>query len=162
MRRSSSLVEENQRNGQMTLKNWVGGAFVDSTGTETLNVVNPATGEIVAVSPVSTVQDVDVAFTVAKTAFSRWKRTTPGERQAMLLAIANAMEANADELVEAQHRNTGQPRATIKSEEVMAGADCVRFFAGAARVLEGKSAGEYLAGYTPPSSAGNRSASSRR
>ena len=131
-----------------TLQNWVGGAFVDSASMDTIDVVSPATGEVVAVSPVSSAADVDRAFQVAKHAFASWKRTTPGQRQRMLLAIADAMEAGADELVEAQHRNTGQPRETIRSEEVLAGADTMRFFAGAARVLEGKSAGEYLEGYT--------------
>ncbi|AWB85489.1 gamma-aminobutyraldehyde dehydrogenase [Mycetocola zhujimingii] len=130
------------------LQNYIHGTFVDAQGTETLEVVNPATGEVVAVSPISNVADIDTAFAEAKAAFSTWKRTTPSQRQAMLLRIADAMEANADELVEAQHRNTGQPRETIRVEEVLTGADHLRFFAGAARVLEGKSAGEYLEGHT--------------
>jgi betaine-aldehyde dehydrogenase len=131
-----------------TLRNWIDGAFVDAASTDTIDVVSPATGQVVAVSPVSTAQDVDAAFAAAKQAFASWKRITPGQRQAMLLAIADAMEAGADELVEAQHRNTGQPRTAIRTEEVLAGADTMRFFAGAARMLEGKSAGEYLEGYT--------------
>lgn len=131
-----------------TLQNYIGGRFVDSSAVDTLDVINPATGEVVARSPISTDDDVDAAFDAARTAFTTWKRTTPSQRQAMLLQIADAMEANADELVESQHRNTGQPREAIRVEEVITGADHLRFFAGAARVLEGKSAGEYLEGHT--------------
>ncbi|WP_411721238.1 gamma-aminobutyraldehyde dehydrogenase [Mycetocola sp.] len=131
-----------------SLQNYINGSFVDAAGSETIDVVSPATGEVVAVSPVSSDLDVDAAFGAARTAFTTWKRTTPSQRQAMLLKIADAMEANADELVEAQHRNTGQPREAIRVEEVITGADHLRFFAGAARVLEGKSAGEYLDGHT--------------
>ena len=131
-----------------TLQNYIGGTFVDASAADTIDVVNPANGEVVARSPISTIDDVNAAFDAAKTAFTTWKRTTPSQRQAMLLQIADAMEANADELVEAQHRNTGQPRETIRVEEVITGADHLRFFAGAARVLEGKSAGEYLEGHT--------------
>jgi betaine-aldehyde dehydrogenase len=131
-----------------SLQNYINGSFVDAAGSETIDVVSPATGEVVAVSPVSNDLDVDAAFGAARTAFTNWKRTTPSQRQALLLKIADAMEANADELVEAQHRNTGQPRDAIRVEEVITGADHLRFFAGAARVLEGKSAGEYLDGHT--------------
>jgi aldehyde dehydrogenase (NAD+) len=130
------------------LQNYIHGQFVDAAGTTTLDVINPGTGDIVATSPVSNEVDVDSAFAAAKTAFATWRRTTPSQRQAMLLQIADAMEANADELVEAQHRNTGQPREAIRVEEVITGADHLRFFAGAARVLEGKSAGEYLENHT--------------
>ena len=84
----------------------------------------------------------------AKAAFKPWARLTPGARQLALLKLADAIEANADALVEAQHRNTGQPRDTIRTDEVEAGADQLRFFAGAARLLEGKCAGEYIEGTT--------------
>jgi aldehyde dehydrogenase (NAD+) len=84
----------------------------------------------------------------AESAFATWKHATPGERQRLLLRLADAVEAASDELVEAQHRNTGQVRSLIASEEVAAGADQLRFFAGAARLLEGKSAGEYFEGHT--------------
>ncbi|GAB3615657.1 gamma-aminobutyraldehyde dehydrogenase [Okibacterium endophyticum] len=131
-----------------TLQNYIGGRFADAQADASIEVVSPVTGEVVAVSPVSNAADVDAAFDAARVAFTTWKRTTPGERQRMLLAIADAMEANADELVEAQWRNTGQPRDAIRGEEVTTGADHLRFFAGAARVLEGKSAGEYLADHT--------------
>lgn len=131
-----------------TLQNFINGQFVQPQGTELLDIVNPATGETVAQAPVSSADDVDAAMKAAKAAFKPWARLTPGARQLALLKLADAIEANADALVEAQHRNTGQPRDTIRTDEVEAGADQIRFFAGAARLLEGKSAGEYIEGTT--------------
>ncbi|KLU07980.1 MULTISPECIES: gamma-aminobutyraldehyde dehydrogenase [unclassified Kocuria] len=130
------------------LQNYVDGAFVDAHGTGRIDVVDPATGKTVAVSPVSDATDVDQAFAAAKKAFRTWKRTTPSERQLMLLRLADALEAHSSELVDAQHRNTGQPRQMIADEEVGAGADNLRFFAGAARTLEGKAAAEYMGEHT--------------
>ena len=127
---------------------FINGEFVTPAGTGLLDIVNPTNGEVVAQSPVSIQADVDAAMTAAKDAFKTWKHVTPGQRQLMLLKLADAIEANSDELVEAQHRNTGQVRSLIASEEVAAGADQLRFFAGAARILEGKSAGEYFEGHT--------------
>ncbi|MHA7279329.1 aminobutyraldehyde dehydrogenase [Arthrobacter sp. MDT2-2] len=131
-----------------TLQNYIDGVFVTPAGTELLDIVNPTNGEVVAQSPVSTPADVDDAMQAAARAFTTWKRTTPSQRQLLLLRLADAVEAASDELVEAQHRNTGQVREMIAAEEVAAGADQLRFFAGAARILEGKSAGEYLEGHT--------------
>ena len=131
-----------------TLQNFINGKFVTPSGSELLDIVNPTNGEVVAQSPVSVQADIDAAMSAAKTAFSSWKRETPGQRQLMLLKLADAIEAHSEELVEAQHRNTGQVREMIASEEVAAGADQMRFFAGAARILEGKSAGEYFEGHT--------------
>ncbi|RJT83093.1 gamma-aminobutyraldehyde dehydrogenase [Arthrobacter cheniae] len=131
-----------------TLQNYIDGVFVTPAGTELLGIVNPTNGEVVAQSPVSSPADVDDAMQAAARAFTTWKRTTPSQRQLMLLKLADAVEAASDELVEAQHRNTGQVRAMIAAEEVAVGADQLRFFAGAARIMEGKSAGEYLEGHT--------------
>ena len=131
-----------------TLQNFVNGEFVPARGTEQLDIINTVNGEVVASSPVSVQADVDAAMAAAAAAFKSWKRTTPSERQLMLLKLADALEANSDELVEAQHRNTGQVRSIIAQEEVAVGADQLRFFAGAARIMEGKSAGEYLEGHT--------------
>jgi aldehyde dehydrogenase (NAD+) len=131
-----------------TLQNFINGGFVAPSGTELLDIVNPANGDVVAKSPVSNQSDVDAAMTAAADAFKSWKHTTPAQRQLMLLKLADAIESNSDEIVEAQHRNTGQVRSLIASEEVAAGADQMRFFAGAARLLEGKSAGEYFEGHT--------------
>ncbi|MGG5170857.1 gamma-aminobutyraldehyde dehydrogenase [Pseudarthrobacter sp. J1738] len=131
-----------------TLQNFINGQFVTPAGTDTLDIINPTNSEVVATSPVSNAADVDAAMSAAAEAFKSWKRVTPGQRQLMLLKLADAIEANSDELVEAQHRNTGQVRSLIASEEVAAGADQMRFFAGAARLMEGKSAGEYFEGHT--------------
>ncbi len=130
------------------LSNFIDGRFVTPAGTDLLDVVNPVTGETVAQSPVSTAADVDAAMRAAKAAFKPWSRLTPSARQRALLKLADAVEENADALIEAQHRNTGQPRRIIASDEVATGADQLRFFAGAARLLEGKPAGEYFEGTT--------------
>ncbi|WP_427015430.1 gamma-aminobutyraldehyde dehydrogenase [Pseudarthrobacter sp. P1] len=131
-----------------TLQNFINGEFVPATGTESLDIVNPTNGEVVAKAPISSQGDIDAAMAAAAAAFKTFKRVTPRDRQAMLLKLADAIEARSDELVEAQHRNTGQVKAMIASEEVAAGADQLRFFAGAARLFEGKSAGEYMDGFT--------------
>ena len=126
------------------LQNFIDGHFVPAHGEKTLDIVDPATGRTVAVSPVSDQQDVDAAFEAASVASRTWKRTTPAERQEALLRLADALQEHRDELVEAQHRNTGQPRTQIAEEEVDAGTDNLRFFAGAARTLEGRAAMEYM------------------
>ncbi len=131
-----------------TLQNFINGEFVSIMGSDSLEIVNPTNGETVASAPISEQADVAAAMSAAAAAFRTWKRTTPRERQALLLKLADAMESRSDELVEAQHRNTGQVRQMIADEEVDAGADQLRFFAGAARLLEGKSAGEYMDGFT--------------
>jgi betaine-aldehyde dehydrogenase len=130
------------------LQNYINGEFVASTSTETIDIVNPVDESVVAVSPVSTAADVDSAMAAAANAFPAWSQTTPSERQKALLKFADAIEAASDELVAAQARNTGQPEDQIADEEVTVGADQVRFFAGATRMLEGKSAGEYMTGHT--------------
>ncbi|MET9709197.1 gamma-aminobutyraldehyde dehydrogenase [Nocardiopsis alba] len=130
------------------LQNFVDGAFVDAHGQGTIDIVDPTNGTTVAVSPISDDVDVDAAFTAARAAFASWRDVTPGERQRLLLKIADAVEAHTDEIVEAQHRNTGQPRWMISQEEVGMGVDHLRFFAGAARTLEGRAAAEYMEGHT--------------
>lgn len=130
------------------LKNFIDGEFIDAHGKGTLDVIFPVTGELTAVSPISDEEDVNAAFAAAERAFSSWRRLTPAVRQSFLLRLADAIEANVTELVEAQYRNTGQPRRIIAQEEVAAGADQLRFFAGAARHLEGRSAAEYMEGHT--------------
>jgi betaine-aldehyde dehydrogenase len=131
-----------------TLQNFIDGELVDAHGGETLDLVSPVTDEVVAVSPISDEVDVDRAVDAARRAFTSWGRSTPSVRQAALLALADALEQHSDELVEAQHRNTGQPKAIIAAEEVAVGADQLRFFAGAARRLDGIASGEYLDGLT--------------
>ncbi|KQU03794.1 phenylacetaldehyde dehydrogenase [Rhodococcus sp. Leaf7] len=130
------------------LRNYIDGQFVVSSSTETLDLISPVTEEVVGVSPISTEADVNDAVAAAERAFASWGKTTPKTRQTALLKLADALEAHSDELVEAQSRNTGQLKQVIADEEVTVGADQLRFFAGAARMLEGKSAGEYMEGFT--------------
>ncbi len=131
-----------------TLRNFIGGTFVDASTSSTSEVVDPTTGEVVAHAPVSAAEDVDAAYEAAERAFGEWGRTTPSERQQALLGIADAIEANAEELIALESANTGKIKALTASEEIPPMVDQLRFFAGAARVLEGRAAGEYLAGHT--------------
>ncbi|MCF2530570.1 gamma-aminobutyraldehyde dehydrogenase [Yinghuangia soli] len=131
-----------------TLRNFIDGKFVDAADGRTLDVIDPATGEVYATSPLSREADVDAAMQAAANAFESWSETTPSERQLALLKIADAIEKRAEEFVAAESRNTGKPRGLTASEEVPPMVDQIRFFAGAARMLEGKSAGEYMAGHT--------------
>jgi aminobutyraldehyde dehydrogenase len=128
-------------------KNFVGGKWVDAVDGGTMEVLNPATGEAIAEVPRGTQADVDRAVEAAKEALPEWLETTPGERAEALLKLADALEANADELAEIESQNVGKPLSYAR-DEMPVSADNIRFFAGAARVLEGKSAGEYMRGYT--------------
>ena len=130
------------------LKNFIGGELVDARSDTTSDLVNPATGRVVATAPVSSAEDVDAAYAAAASAFEEWGRTTPSERQQALLKVADDIEARATELIELESENTGKPHALTASEEIPPMLDQIRFFAGAARILEGKSAGEYMAGHT--------------
>jgi betaine-aldehyde dehydrogenase len=131
-----------------TLRNFIGGTYVDAEAGATSDVVNPATGQVVAHAPVSSAEEVDAAYAAADRAFGEWGRTTPSERQQALLKFADAIEAHAEELIGLESENTGKIKALTASEEIPPMVDQLRFFAGAARVLEGKAAGEYLAGHT--------------
>ena len=128
-------------------QNFVGGEWVDSAGGETMEVLNPATGDAIAEVPNAAAEDVDRAVQAAKKALVEWRETTPGERAEMLLKLADAIEEHTDELAELESRNVGKPLSYARDEMPVC-ADNFRFFAGAARVLEGKSAGEYMRGYT--------------
>ena len=130
------------------LRNFVNGGYVESTAEAQLNLIDPATEAVYGTSPVSTAADVDVAYAAASTAFEQWGETTPGERQLALFRIADAMEARAEEFADAESLDTGKPRGTLVEDEIMLSVDQIRFFAGAAPVLEGRSAGEYLKDHT--------------
>jgi len=130
------------------LHSFVAGAYVESTSEIRCDVVAPSTGAVVATAPVGSDEDVDAAYRAASNAFEVWGRTTPSQRQQALLRFADAVEARSDELVRLEAENTGKPHALTASEEVPPMVDQIRFFAGAARVLEGKSAGEYMPGHT--------------
>ncbi len=131
-----------------TLQNLINGEYVDSADGRTLTLVNPSTEEEFAEAPISSREDVDRAMRAAETAFETWRDTTPADRQRALLKLADALEARADEFVQIESENTGKPLGLTASEELPPAIDQIRFFAGAARVLEGRSAGEYMAGHT--------------
>jgi betaine-aldehyde dehydrogenase len=128
--------------------NLVNGERVGAADGRTLDVVDPTTGEVYATSPLSGPADVDAAVAAASTAFETWRDATPATRQLALLKIADAIEARADEFVRVESADTGKPLAITATDEIPPCVDQLRFFAGAARVLEGRSAGEYLAGHT--------------
>ncbi|MFB7746461.1 gamma-aminobutyraldehyde dehydrogenase [Streptomyces sp. NPDC056132] len=130
------------------LRNYIDGEFRDAADGRTIEVVNPATGQPYATSPLSGQEDVDAAMTAAAKAFPAWRDATPAERQRVLLKIADAIEERAEELIAAESENTGKPLELTRTEEVPPMVDQIRFFAGAARLLEGRSAGEYMDGLT--------------
>jgi len=130
------------------LRNFINGEYVDSRSEARLDLIDPATEAVYATSPVSGPADVDDAFSAASTAFEVWGESTPAERQLALFRIADAMEARADEFADAESRDTGKPRASLVQDEILLSVDQIRFFAGAARNLEGRSAGEYMKDHT--------------
>ncbi len=130
------------------LQNFINGQSVDSKSGEMTTLINPSTGQPFATAPISNAADVDAAMKSASDAFVDWRDSTPSERQRALLKIADAIEARADEFVAIESENCGKPTGLTASEEVPPMVDQIRFFAGAARNLEGKSAGEYMRGMT--------------
>ena len=130
------------------VKNFINGEFVEAADGARADLIDPSTGEVFGSAPVSGEADVDRAYQAARTAFETWRDTTPSERQRALLRFADALESRADDLVAAESENTGKPIELTRSEEIPPMLDQIRFFAGAARVLEGRSAGEYMSGFT--------------
>jgi betaine-aldehyde dehydrogenase len=130
------------------LRNYINGEFVDAKSGRFSDVIDPCTGEAYLQAPISGPEDVDAAYSAAAAAFESWSQTTPGERANLLLKVADAIEARADELNEAECLNTGKPRARMAEDETPIAADHFRFFAGAARTLEGPTSGEFLADHT--------------
>jgi betaine-aldehyde dehydrogenase len=130
------------------LRNFIGGHWTDMSYDKKSEVIDPSTGQAYATAPVSGPEEVEAAFAAAADAFPGWRDATPAERSLALLRIADEIEANAEQLVETESQNTGKPKALTLSEEIPPMADQIRFFAGAARMLEGRSAGEYMAGFT--------------
>lgn len=127
-------------------KNLINGDLVDAASGRLLDVIEPATGQVLARVPASDADDVDAAVTSAENAFRSFKRTTPGERAEMLLALAARIEEHAEHLAYLEARNVGKP-LPVAREELPLVVDNLRFFAGAARTLEGRAGGEYLRGY---------------
>ena len=130
------------------VQNVVNGKPVDARDGATTPLVDPCTGETYGSAPRSSAADVDEAFRAADAAFDGWRSSTPSERSLALLRMADALEADADRFVDAECRSTGKPRALMLADEIPPAVDQLRFFAGAARMLEGRSAGEYMAGLT--------------
>jgi betaine-aldehyde dehydrogenase len=131
-----------------TLQNFIGGEYVEASAERVEPVHNPATGEVIAREPMSSAQDVERAVRAAQQAFPAWSTATPAERSLALLRIADALEGHAEELVELETDNAGKPIEAMRNDEIPFMVDNLRFFAGAARCLEGRSAGEYTSGYT--------------
>ena len=131
-----------------TLKNFVNGSYQESKAKEGLDLVDPATEEVYATSPISNQADVDQAYQAAAAAFETWGDITPGERQLALFRIADEMEKRAEEYADQESQDTGKPRTSLVDDEIMVSVDQIRFFAGAARNLEGRSAGEYMKDHT--------------
>ena len=129
-------------------RNVINGELVDSASGESYDIVDPTTGEAYATAPRSGAEDVDRAYRAASTAFETWRDATPSDRQRAMLRIADALEERAREFVEVESKDTGKPIGFTVSEELPPAIDQLRFFAGAARVLEGRSAGEYLKDHT--------------
>jgi betaine-aldehyde dehydrogenase len=133
--------------GNTALGNFVGGERQDG-GAATIDLVSPVTEQVYGTSVDSGPEQVDAAFRAAKTAFATWRDTTPGERQLALFRIADAMEARADEFAALESKDTGKPLGSLVEDEILVSVDQIRFFAGAARNLEGRSAGEYMKDHT--------------
>ncbi|GAB2449798.1 gamma-aminobutyraldehyde dehydrogenase [Nocardioides hungaricus] len=129
-------------------QNVINGELVDSVSGETYDILDPTTGEVYAQAPRSDAEDVDRAYAAAAAAFESWGSTTPRERSEALLKIADAIEARVEEINAVECKDTGKPLGLTMDEEMPYAADHFRFFAGASRVLEGRSSGEYLADHT--------------
>jgi betaine-aldehyde dehydrogenase len=130
------------------LQNFIGGQWTDLSYDSRADLIDPSTGEVFATAPISGEDEVDAACRSAADAFPGWRDSTPAERSLALLRIADAIEERADEFVRAESQNTGKPIGLTASEEIPPMVDQIRFFAGAARMLEGRSAGEYMSGFT--------------
>jgi betaine-aldehyde dehydrogenase len=130
------------------VRNFIGGQETDFDYDKRAEIIDPSTGEAYATAPISREAEVTAAFAAASDAFEGWRDTTPAERSLALLRIADTLEAHAQQLVEAESKNTGKPIGLTLSEEIPPMVDQIRFFAGAARMLEGRSAGEYMSGFT--------------
>jgi len=130
------------------LQNFVGGHDTDFAHDSRSDLIDPSTGEVFATAPISREAEVTAAFAAATDAFEKWRDTTPAERSLALLKIADTIEEKAEQLVAVESQNTGKPVALTLSEEIPPMVDQIRFFAGAARMLHGLSAGEYMSGFT--------------
>jgi betaine-aldehyde dehydrogenase len=134
--------------GKRVVTNFVDGESMESADKRYADLVSPVTGEVFGQTPLSGPEDVDRAMSAAESAFPTWRDTTPAERQRALLKLADALEDRAEELIGLECENTGKPVSVTRDEEIPMLLDQLRFFAGAARVLEGRASAEYMAGHT--------------
>ncbi|WP_430593408.1 gamma-aminobutyraldehyde dehydrogenase [Humidisolicoccus flavus] len=130
------------------LRNFINGEYREARGDDSIDLIDPSTGEVYGTSPVSNEADIDAAFSAASKGFEQWRNTTPGERQLALFRIADALEARADEFAKLESQDTGKPLGSLVEDEILVSVDQIRFFAGEARHLEGKSAGEFMENHT--------------
>jgi betaine-aldehyde dehydrogenase len=144
----ATATAQKQKTEVLELQNMIGGEFVSPAEGKTEDVVNPANGEVIAHSPLSTEEDVNRAVKAARKAFESWSVTTPAQRQELLLKLADGFQERADEITDWETKDAGKPRQAMFDEEIPPMVDQLRFFAGAARLLEGRAAGEYMEGYT--------------
>jgi betaine-aldehyde dehydrogenase len=140
--------KKSKKSDVLELQNMIGGKFVAPAEGKTEDIVNPATGEVIAHAPLSTEKDVDKAVKAARKAFESWSVTTPAQRQELLLKLADAFQEHAEEITDWETKDAGKPRQAMFDEEIPPMVDQLRFFAGAARTMEGRAAGEYMEGYT--------------
>ena len=144
----NSKKSKNSKPRVIRLKNMIDGKFVDPSDGKREDVIDPATGAVIAKAPLSSKRDVDTAVRAARDALDGWANATPGERAYAMLKMADAIEDRADELADLEAADAGKPRSAFYEDEIPFMVDNLRYFAGAARNLEGRAAGEYLAGYT--------------
>jgi betaine-aldehyde dehydrogenase len=130
------------------LQNFINGEYREPIASEAMDIFNPADGKVYAEAPISSAADVDLAYKSAEKAFEAWRLSTPAERQLALLKIADAFEARAEVLADTESRDTGKPRGIMIPHEVNNIVSQIRFFAGAARNLEGRATGEYTRNHT--------------
>src|SRR4051812_37449140 len=143
-----SATAEKKQTEVLELQNMIGGEFVAPSDGKTEDIVNPATGEVIAHAPLSSEADVDKAVKAARKAFETWQYTTPSQRQELLLKLADAFQERAEEITDWESKDAGKPRQAMFDEEIGPMVDQLRFFAGAARTMEGRAAGEYMEDHT--------------
>src|ERR1700744_5675641 len=130
------------------LQHYLDGQFVDPADGQTESILNPAKAEVIDQAPLSSPEEVNRAVSAARKAFDGWATTTPGERAAALLKLADAIEEHSEAITELESANAGKPISAVREDEVPVMPDTLPFFAGAARCLGGRAAGEYMSGYT--------------
>ncbi|GAB6856060.1 aminobutyraldehyde dehydrogenase [Microbacterium xylanilyticum] len=130
------------------LQNFIGGRAVAAHGESRMDLIDPVTEQVYGQAPISDQSDIDAAYAAAAAAFPIWRDTTPAQRQLALFRIADAMAARAEEFADLESQDTGKPRTNLVADEIDQSIDQLRFFAGAARSLEGRAAAEYMAGHT--------------